>query len=265
MKNYRSSDLGIEMKKIKVLVATHKHYQMPKDDIYLPIQVGAQINKNDLGFIKDNEGENISVKNPNYCELTALYWAWKNLDADYIGLAHYRRHFAMNKDKDKWKRVADRAFIEKQLESADIILPKPRNYYIETSYSQYVHAHHKEDLDYTRDIISEKYPSYIASYDKLMNSTKGHRFNMFIMKREIFDEYMTWMFDILFELENRLDISDYSDNDKRVFGFVSERLLDVWIDTNKYKYVELPVQYMEKQNWIVKGGRFIKRKFAGRG
>lgn len=250
------------MKNIVILVATHKSYVMPKDSIYVPIQVGASINNSDLGFRKDNEGDNISTKNPNYCELTALYWAWKNLDAEYIGLSHYRRHFIMNHSKDLWERVADRNYIESLLETANIILPKPRNYYIETSYSQYVHAHHKEDLDYTRDIISEKYPDYVTAYDRLMDSTKGHRFNMFIMSKKCFDDYMEWLFSILFELENRLDISEYSDYDKRVFGFVSERLLDVWIETNQYKYVELPVQYMEKQNWLVKGGKFLKRKFV---
>ena len=257
------SDELKDMKNIKILVAAHKPYQMPKDDIFLPIKVGAALNDADLGFVTDDTGDNISSKNANYCELTALYWAWKNLDADYVGLSHYRRHFIMNKSQDKWQRVINRDFIEAKLEEADIILPKPRNYYIETSYSQYVHAHHKEDLDYTREIINEIYPLYIPAYDESMNSTKGHRFNMFIMRREYFDKYMKWMFDILFELENRLDISSYSINDKRVFGFVSERLLDVWINTNKYKYIELPVQYMEKQNWIVKGGRFIKRKIAG--
>ena len=90
----------------------------------------------------------------------------------------------MNKVKDRWQRIVNRTYVETKLMSASIILPNPRNYYIETSYNQYIHAHHKEDLDYTRDIIKEKYPSYIPAYDKAMNSTKGHRFNMFIMKRE---------------------------------------------------------------------------------
>ncbi len=257
------------MKDIKILVATHKPYRMPEDGMYLPVHVGAEGKVNsdgtplDLGYTKDNTGDNISAKNANYCELTGLYWAWKNLDAEYIGLAHYRRHFIMNKSKDKWSRIADSTFINEKLKDADIILPKPRNYFIETNYSQYIHAHHKEDLDITRDIIAEKYPTYIKAYDELMKSTKGHRFNMFIMKRTRFDEYMSWMFEILFELEKRLDISEYSDNDKRVFGFVSERLLDVWINTNRYQYIELPVQYMEKQNWIIKSWRFIKRKMHG--
>ena len=83
------------MKNIKIIVATHKEYNMPSDDIYLPVQVGAE-GKKDLGYQKDNIGNNISKKNPFFCELTGLYWAWKNLKADYIGLAHYRRHFSLS-------------------------------------------------------------------------------------------------------------------------------------------------------------------------
>ena len=94
-----------------------------------------------------------------------------------------------------------------------------------------------------------------------MKRTSGHRFNMFIMKRQYFDEYCEWLFDILFELEKRLDISQYNENDSRVFGFVSERLLDVWIETKGYKYLEIPYIFMEKQNWLIKGTRFLKRKF----
>ena len=97
-----------------------------------------------------------------------------------------------------------------------------------------------------------------------MKKTYGHRFNMFIMKRDKFDAYCEWLFDILFELEKRLDISDYNQNDSRVFGFVSERLLDVWINTNRIRYVDQPYIFMEKQNWLVKGTNFVKRKFGGK-
>ena len=83
---------------------------------------------------------------------------------------------------------------------------------------------------------------------------------MFVMKKEYFRQYCEWLFDILFELEKRLDISDYSENDARVFGFVSERLLDVWIDTNQLDYRNLSVEFMEKQNWLKKGGNFLLRK-----
>ncbi len=260
------------MSDIKVIIATHKSYRMPDNIMYLPVHVGAEgkTDENgeplDLGYTKDNTGDNISEKNANYCELTGIYWAWKNLKADYIGLAHYRRHFVMRKKGEKWDKIASSRFIDYEFRkhNVDIILPKPRNYYIETNYSQYVHAHHAEDLDTTRAILEEKYPDYLDAWDAVMKSTSGHRFNMFIMKYDKFTAYMEWLFSILFALEERLDISDYTDNDKRVFGFVAERLLDVWIDRNMYDYIELPVEYMENENWAIKGTRFLKRKFLGK-
>ncbi len=243
---------------IRILVATHKPYWMPEDGIYLPMQVGFA---DDLGFTRDNTGDNISSKNKNYCELTALYWAWKNLEADYIGLAHYRRHFTLKKGSDKHELPITGKELEPLLKDYDVILPRKRYYYIETSYSQYVHAHHKEDLDLTEKILCEKYPEYLDAYKEVMGKTSGHRFNMFIMKKDVFDGYCSWLFDILFELEKRLDISTYSTNDARVFGFVGERLLDVWITRNKITYKEIPYVFMENQNWIKKGGAFVKRKF----
>lgn len=247
---------------VKILVATHKKYWMPSDILYVPIQVGAEGKNIDLGYTKDNTGENISNKNKNYCELTGLYWGWKNLKADYIGLAHYRRHFCKKRIiGEKKENVLTNLQVQELLSDCDILLPKPRNYYIETNYSQYVHAHHAVDLDITREIIYEKYPQYIEAYDASMKKTSGHRFNMFIMKKNKLDKYCEWLFDILFELEKRLDISEYNQNDARVFGFVSERLLDVWIDTNNYKYKDIPYIFMENQNWIKKGMKFIKRKY----
>ena len=255
--------------KIRIIVATHKKYWMPDDEIYLPLHVGAEGKKDaegndlDFGYAKDNTGDNISKKNPNYCELTGLYWAWKNLDADYIGLAHYRRHFSSSRITfDKKQKVITKAELEKALSGYEVIVPKPRNYWIETNYSQYAHAHHAIDLDTTRTILAERYPTYVAAFDKSMKRTVGHRFNMFIMTRERLSEYCTWLFDVLFELERRLDISSYSKNDSRVFGFVSERLLDVWLETNAVRYREMGYVFMEKQNWFVKGYRFISRKLA---
>ncbi|MBO7422070.1 MAG: DUF4422 domain-containing protein, partial [Oscillospiraceae bacterium] len=69
-----------------------------------------------------------------------------------------------------------------------------------------------------------------------------------------------WLFDILSGLEEVLDISAYSKNDQRVFGFVGERLLDVWLETGGYRYRNIPYVFLEKQNWFLKGMRFIGRK-----
>ena len=247
---------------ITIIVAAHKPYWMPADSVYLPVQVGAE-GKKPLGFQPDNAGENISARNSHYCELTGLYWAWKNLETDYLGLVHYRRHFSNGKRTGiKTDRIADRKTMEQKLAESPILLPKPRHYRIETTYSQYAHAHHAIDLDTTREIISEKCPKYLLAFDTVMARTSGHRFNMFVMRRDLLNQYCEWLFPILFELENRLDISEYSTNDARVFGFVGERLLDVWLDKTGQAYTDVPYVFLEKQNWLGKGFRFLKRKFV---
>lgn len=247
----------------RIIVATHKTYRMPDDPLYLPLHVGAALHA-PLPYPGDNTGDNISEKNQTFCEMTGLYWAWKNLDADAIGLCHYRRYFAGKHSvfsRDKWAQILTAEEAQDLLQSSSVILPRKRNYYIETGYSQYAHAHHEKDLTATRAILEERYSKYAAAFDSTLASTKGHRFNMFIMRRDLLDSYCTWLFDILFELEKRLDISSYSDYDKRVFGFVAERLLDIWIETNHITYTELPVLHMESQHWLKKGSEFLKRKF----
>lgn len=245
---------------IKIIVATHKAYKMPTDPMYVPLQVGSE-GKPSLGYDRDNVGDNISDKNANYCELTGLYWAWKNMNADYLGLVHYRRYFSKGHIR---RHILQQSDVEKLLEKADVILPKKRNYYIETTYDQYVHAHHEEDLLQTRAILAEKYPTYLPAFDHVMKCTSGHRFNMMLMKREKLDAYCSWLFDVLYELEAQLDISSYTPYDARVFGFVAERLLDVWVETNQIAYAEAPFWYIEKQNWLKKGSKFLMRKIRGK-
>lgn len=249
--------------KVKVLIATHKKYDMPNSNIYLPIMVGKDLHSDcRISFQGDNTGNNISSKNPNYNELTALYWGWKNItDVDAIGLVHYRRYLSLYHKKNL-QYILNITDIERLLKKAPIILPKKRNYFIETNYSHYIHAHHRLPLDKTKEIIRNYYPEYLSAYDKVMKSTSAHMFNILIMKKDLCDKYCCWLFDILSKLENSIDISSYSTYEKRVYGFISELLLDVWINTNQLKYNEVNCVYMEKQNWLKKGGNFLLRKFG---
>ena len=250
--------------KVSIIIATHKKYNMPKYKSYLPIHVGKE-GKNDIGFKGDNTGNNISLKNPYFCELTGLYWAWKNLKSDYVGLAHYRRHFkGKTKSKNKFEQILSDKEINELLRKNDIVLPKKRKYYIENLYSHYEHTLHIETLDVTGEIIKEKYPKYMKEFDLLKKRTSAHMFNMFIMKKDIMDEYCKWLFDILFELEKRIDVSKYDNFHARFYGRVSELLLDVWLNTKGYKYVEVPLLNMEKVNWWKKGTSFLKAKFFGK-
>lgn len=252
------------MKKIKIIIATHKKYQMPKEKMYLPLQVGAE-GKEDLGYTKDNSGENISLKNPFFCELTGLYWAYKNLDADYIGLVHYRRYFrAKKKAKDPFQSILKQKELEEYLHDYDIIVPKKRKYYIETIYNHYKHTMHIETLDEAIAVINDLYPEYKVALDKVMKKRSMHAFNMFIMKKEYFDEYCKWLFDILFNLEKRIGNVNYDSFHARFYGRISERLLDVWLTYHEYEYKELPFIYMEKINWSKKIGGFLKAKFLGK-
>lgn len=240
---------------------------MPQDKIYCPLQVGKapQI----TGYLRDDSGENIASKNPNYCELTGQYWAWKNRQADVKGLVHYRRLFTNGQNpygskESKYNKLLDEETLATLLQQYDLILPKKRNYYIETLWSHYEHSHNIKGLEVTREVIAEKYPAYLSAFEQVMKRKKAHMFNMMIAKSEIFDEYSAWLFDILFEVEKRVDISDYSPSEARIFGYISELLLDVWIEVTRPKYCELPVAFIEGQNYLVKGANMIQRKLTGK-
>lgn len=257
------------MKDITVLIATHRAYHMPSDKkTYIPVQVGA-LGKDDLGYQRDDVGENISHKNANYCELTALYWGWKNNASDYLGLVHYRRYFANKSMTFKKGMTADDVVmtheeIVQTLDTTDVIVPKKRRYWIETLYSHYAHTLDKQHLDITRDIISIRYPEFLGVYDSTMKQTYGYMFNMFIMKKELVNEYCTWLFPILDELFERVDTSQMSGFEARYVGRVSELLFNVWLNSTPLIVVEKPVVYLEKVNWLVKGTSFFKAKFFGK-
>lgn len=168
---------------IKVIIAAHKQYLMPDKECYLPVQVGRALHP-DVGYIPDNTGDNISEKNPYYCELTGLYWAWKNLPADVIGLVHYRRYMGkkngivglIQRYRNPFGSILDGKDIERLMKKSDIILPKRRKYYIETLYSHYAHTHYAEHLDITREVLKQICPEYVTAFDRVRGSTSGHMF-----------------------------------------------------------------------------------------
>ena len=252
---------------IKIIVATHKHYRMPTDKCYVPLHVGRK-GKNGLGYQGDDFGNSISEKNPYYCELTGLYWAWKNLNSDYIGLVHYRRYLGSWKrklmfwKKDPFYAVLSKKEIAKMLKENDIILPIKRYYFIESLYSHYAHTHYEEHLLATRKIIEQTTPEYLSAYDRVMKRTSGHMFNMFIMSREKCNEYCSWLFPILEKLEAQVDLEQYDDFQKRMFGRVSELLLNVWIEQKQYAYKCVPIVSVEKNNLRRRIPAFLKAKFC---
>lgn len=251
-------------KKIKLLIAAHKEFVSPNDEVYLPVHVGAE-GRVELGYQRDDEGENISSLNPYFCELTGVYWAWKNLDAEYIGLDHYRRYFGQSIRYKEGMDINDYVLSQKEIEGylkeADIIVPKKRNYYIETLYNHYANTLDGSHLDKARVVIGKTRPEYLDSFDKVMKQRGGHMFNMFIMKKEYLDEYCSWLFPILFELKNQIDVKDLTPFEARLFGRVSELLFNVWLDKTGYKVKEVSYFDAFEVNWIKKGTVFLQAKF----
>lgn len=254
---------------IKILVAAHKKAEMPKEPIYYPIYVGA-FGKGDVGFQRDDLDDNISEKNPYYCELTGVYWAWKNLDCDIIGLVHYRRLFGnksgLNK-KDIFKNILTPQMILRLMNKYDIVLAKPRNYYIENIRTHF-HNHLKvfTNIDYIAFLektIKEECPEYMDAYLKCMERTRAHMCNMFIMKRNEFNNYCDWLFHLLETME--LKHSEFTSEPPmpRIYGFIGELMLDVYVTKNNLNYYEQEVIEIDTQSSILKAFNFCKRKFLG--
>ncbi|KKW88833.1 DUF4422 domain-containing protein [Lacticaseibacillus rhamnosus] len=248
---------------IKILVATHKDVALPSGGIYSPVFVGSSLHSEILNkFQPDNEGENISNLNPRFNELTAVYWAWKNDSSEIVGLTHYRRLFRSPGIFNR--QLLDGKQVTKALEKTDVILPKKRHYYIETIESHYYHSHSPQGLDILKDVIGLQPAKYRESLNQVLKARSAHMFNMFVMPRELFEQYCQWVFPILFEVDHRIDYSTLSGNETRAVGFVSEILMDVWIQANNLTYTEDPLYFVGSQHWGKKVVRFILNKFLGR-
>lgn len=214
-----------------IYIATHKKFDNPKLKNYIPLQVGAE-GKEDLGYLRDNTGDNISKKNSNFCELTGLYWIWKNCYDEYKGLVHYRRYFGKNNISNKKKDVYTYDELICKLKNADIILP----------YIEYFKENTKDEIlrecctpeifSKLENIIEDKYPEYVEVFKNYFSQNKTVLFNMMFCRKELFDSYCEWLFDILFTLEKNVDINLLNSYQKRLYGFLSERLLNVWIRYN---------------------------------
>jgi len=237
-----------------IYVVTHKNIELHLPQNYVLLGVGNNIISNE--DMHDNSLDNISSKNLNYCELTGLYWIWKNIKDDIVGLTHYRRIFT--EDKKDSIDLIDYSDICDILNQYDIILPPLFDNKTITVYEHYCRDHNKEDIDKIGIILLQKYPEYADSYNYVMNQKYEYGFNMFISKKEICDEYSKWLFDILNTLEPQIDLLTYDDYQRRIFGFLSERLFTVWLYHNKLRIKELFVANPLNDKEITKQKKIIK-------
>lgn len=229
---------------------------------YYSIQLGSANNKNKICKIRDDLGKNISKKNYTYCELTGLYWIWKNTKDDIIGLVHYRRFF-YKKTFAKKDNILSKGDIEKILSKYDLIIPEEGLLFNKTVYEQYKDNHDIKDLEICREIINEQCPEYNQAFNKVINSNYMHALNMFVARKKIIDEYCKWLFPILEELEKRTDISKKDKYNQRVCGFIGERLFNVFIEKNNINFTTLPVYNVEQSMLKQSIQHCIKRIIKG--
>ena len=242
------------MSNIKIFICAHKEVPLPQLSYFLPIQAGSALRDHIDGYQPDDEGNNISLKNPHFCELTCHYWAWKNLkDVDIVGLNHYRRYFDFTRKLPKFS--ADKHFIhtevflkqayqfpnlEKLLHKYDIILPVARHWRVSNT-QQYSEYHIAKDWEMLRQIIKERSPQYIPAFEKTMDhSNISVGYNMFITHWEHFNDYSEWLFDILFEVERRVPPID-DPIQSRIYGYMSERLINVFCDHHHLRIKHIPL------------------------
>ena len=238
---------------IKIFVSAHKQATFPEGESILPVQVGAaQATTRFTNTLHDDEGENISVENPRYCELTAQYWAWKNADADYYGFCHYRRYFDFtdtpHKENDYGEiidsYIDDHALAEYGINDDAIaravdgwdVITTPLNDVRRIGGFSNLKQHwdadghlRLKDLRHMYDILCARHPDYKVDADAVLGGRTAAFCNMFIMRKEIFFEYNEWLFPLLDEFAAATDFSKMDVQTTRTVGHLSERLLNIFI------------------------------------
>ena len=262
----------IKQMKIKIYIATQTQNQFPKNKNYVPLIVGKS-DKNFDGALNDSKGESISEKNRFYCELTGQYWIWKNdFESEIVGLCHYRRYLWLNEIK---RRLCKKNFpslndeIENYLDTSnvnfdnyDIILPRPYAFSKDNIKSQFISYHGQKNFDLMMNVLQKNFPQYKNSAEKVFNRRFEYFANLIIAPKKLFDDYSEWLFKILFDVENNIDLND--EKNFRLLGYMSERLLNVYVIHNNLRIKEVPQIFItnetdEKDLYI--DFRYMKRRY----
>ena len=242
------------MSEIKIFMCCHKGFEIVPP-LCGPIQCGSAINPKIDNVLYDDSGENISLKNREYCELTAHYFAWKNIVADYYGFCHYRRFLCLKEGKrpyyakgklsenDKKNFFENEQHWRKLAECYEIIAPQRENMGI-TTREYYCNSkfHYTEDLNLFVEILNKKYPQFECITEQYLSQNIQYFCNMFIMDKAHFFEYCEVLFDVLNEFDSRKKLHGEFQSD-RTDGYLGEIFTGIYITysrENGAKIKELP-------------------------
>lgn len=235
---------AIPTKTTNIYIACHKEFSVPNVPNYIPLWLGDSQN-NIWGYQEDKEAPSISHLNAKINECTGLYWMWKHAKSEYIGLVHYRRYFVNNLEDKSLLTCEEIAEI---LNKYDIITA-PKIYEIITLQEQLELTVEPEafqsGMELIRQIILKRQPAYAEAFEAVMDGNVMFPCNMMITSKEIFDRYCSWLFSIIVEATEGIDVSAYDDYSKRIIGFIAERLFTVWLLKQQLRIKEMPIWLTE--------------------
>lgn len=237
-------------------VVGYKPFTVPADPMYRGIQVGQGVQI--PGMLRGNTLDNNADKNDTYYELTAQYWIWKNSDDEIKGLAHYRRILGGDGRKAKLlesistrrQKTLSGKENERLLQQYDVILSKMHNYVTEDALEHYQKNHViGSSFDVIRQHVQESFPECVEPLDGVLHGKQSHLFNILIARKEILlDAYSEGRFTVLGYVEQNVDISGLSKSVRRIFGYLRELLLHVWIQANGLSRVDIFLLFLEHHN-----------------
>ena len=207
---------------VKIYTMAHRPFDVPKSPVYIPLHVGRELSQ-DLGYAGDNTGEHISDLNPYYGELTGLYWVWRNeKEADIVGLCHYRRFFIGENGGLMGAAEYEAALVDCDLMTSDLLS------YGETNREHFAREYDPRDLDAVGEAVRALYPEDYDAYCEMLGDTKCCYGNLMAARREVFDAYCEWLFNVLAEASDKIDVERYDLYHRRVYRVLSAMLLCVW-------------------------------------
>lgn len=199
----------------------------PNKNFEKSILAGAYLTDDNQYLYRDDTGDNISRKNKEYCELTALYWIWKHDKSEFVGLSHYRRKFDISEYEMECLYQSN----------VDVIVTVPVINLLSVR-TQYEKDHNIKDWDIMLAAVHELYPEYDAVAEQIQNGYFYFAYNMFIARKNIFNDYCEWLFHILDYCEAKIKISDNS-YQRRYAGFLAERLMTIYFVHNKHLKIKV--------------------------
>lgn len=250
------------MKDIKIFVSRRLDIDSVAipNPLYQSVVCGAFREHSPSPYAGDDTGDNISIKQPFYSELTVQYWAWKNQQADYYGLCHYRRFLSFSKKKLRTNErnmvsepilsiksikrhcLDDNDYMQKLITQYDAVVPEGAdvnrlaspNGGLSKTVRGLWEGHDgflikKQDLEFLTESISALYPQYLESALDYLDGTVHIGYNCYVLRKDFFLELCRFQFNVLADLECKIDAKSYKGNLKRVFGYMGEIMFGIYI------------------------------------